>query len=508
MSFEDLAPLFADLDIVDVTIDGGTVKAYLDETPNDDLGISGYQPVITCQESDVEAVVAGDSVTYGSTTWTVENIIRETQRGIGVARILMNEADPTAAATWSEVADWTLGIGNDIEYILDIATKIAITGDLSTNISFGVFDARNGWRAQYRKDWIDEVIAGPTDDPDNDKGLTPFARTEITASGLDLDHDIGLDSAGFSTQMLTARAYLEGLIGSKVKTVAYPLHRCDEITFQYLHDQGFLGARDGIPQGYDGVSVNLLGKYDQEDNSKSWEKLLPYSIPIPQYLSSSHLDDLDEAGIVAFLGDTANNQSNPASTLFGSYTSLLDQWKGNNSFVPFYHHNELSEDQVRWLMETIVGDGDFWVASFGEILSWAKLRHKPTEADAFIWEPRTGHAASDYDGKPWNGYKAAFALTTDDGEEENFTEYLGICETLGVNFTAFVMEEGAQHGLSEAQIIALHDSGSCEIGLHGTLEMIRREAATLTHKGTATRIAAELVDESGTRHLKFYKDVS
>jgi len=507
MSITEDLNIYVDTDVFGqaVTVAGSSVNGILGTAAGEDMGVMGYRPQLTCRTEDVSTATVGAAVVAAGLNFTILEIWEENQEGTGMTRFILKEDDPQATATWSEVADFTLGAANDIPYVLDLAIQIALVADLNNNISFGNYDDRNSWRALLQEDWIPEVVAAHA----VNGGLTPFSLTEITTSGLDIVHDIGIGTAGFTTQIDNIRTYLEGLIGARVETVAYPLHRHDEITMQYLQDKGFLAARDGIPQGYDGIASNLLGKYDQEDNSKTWEKLLPFSMQIPQFFSSSHLDNMaSKSAMYDFLYDTANNQSNPVSTLFGSYTNLMEQWKANNTFVPYFQHDELSADQVQWLMEIMTEDSDVWVGTFGEIMRWAKMRHKPTTAEAFIWEPRTGFTASDLDNAPWNGKKMAFAFSSDDGELVCYTEILSICQTLGVGFTCFCMEEGAQHGLSEAQIIALHDSGSCEIALHGTLPLIREEACKLTHAGTATRIACEIVDEAGTLHMKFYKDVA
>ncbi len=76
---------------VEATVAGGDLLGVFDAAYGESFGISGTTPVLLCDDTDLAdlAVVAGDTVTIGSDSYTVSRIEAD---GTGMSRLILDAA--------------------------------------------------------------------------------------------------------------------------------------------------------------------------------------------------------------------------------------------------------------------------------------------------------------------------------------------------------------------------------------------------------------------------------
>lgn len=298
----------------------------------------------------------------------------------------------------------------------------------------------------------------------------------IPSSGGVFVHEDGEPLATIHAELAENKAYLEGICpGLTVRSHLYPLHDHDRATMRALRELGYYAARDGwvSPTFPDG---GLLGAtdYTTVKEIQTWDLWQRFAM-------LGHLQFHGDTGgpivgqssaqIYNYLYATAANQSTPASTLYG-YSSLMEAWKANNTWVSFNIHYDMTSADLNTLVSMFQNDGDFWIGTLAEIGEWAAARHAPygsVRNDEFVYEPLSGHTAADYGGKPWNGKTCAITFTNDDGQTETATVYAAVMAARGVKFTAGIVKDavGDTGYLTAGAIRALHDGGLVEIACHG-----------------------------------------
>lgn len=330
-------------------------------------------------------------------------------------------------------------------------------------------------------------------------------------------HGIGVGQ--MQQEMLESRAYFETLTGQRVVSWAHPYHAHERLTMELLKQAGFTSARNGDPYGTGSGEPRggfLLGAHSDVRWRQHWDHWTPWEMPLTatfiervltEVLSAAEMEDL--------LYDTANYNATypgrqPVGTYLYGYTSFMEMWKANNSWVQFYVHGnpasyELPPTQLGWLLDAVVADGDFWMSDVGTIAAYAHARHIPSAGDPLIYEPDAAYGAT-----PWNGKACAFSFSSDDGRDANLA-WADECAARSVRMTAYLTKDyvafSADH-MTEAEIIELVGKGCVEIGCHSVSHprLINNDVFYLfPDPGRTKAVGFTVVDDLGWK-IKFYEE--
>lgn len=344
------------------------------------------------------------------------------------------------------------------------------------------------------------VASGSNDQIYNAGRLRQVDMIGLSPRGAVLYHEDGHDGRhGLVAAIKDASDYWIGVTGRRALVGTWPYHVHDRLSMEVCRDLGMRCLRSGTgTNSYYAHGHFLIGRYDNEAITKTWSAWCPWSVPLQAYFDYTNVNTVSsKADLTSMLYDTANFQTTPASPLH-SQASLMDLWKANHTWAMFYCHDEVTADNLRWLLELMRDDQDVLVGTMGEIADILHATHAPDPADPLIWRPQAAVPAG-----PYAGRAMAFTFVTDDGRVENLTSYLGICNCVGVKWTAACMTH--QDGeLTDSQIAVLAATGVCEIGTHfrDVERNILAQGVTLANSNAARLAVA--VNTTTPRTLDFY----
>jgi len=382
----------------------------------------------------------------------------------------------------------TLGSGQNAIYMASIRAAISSYSQL-VDVAGSSVNSLTAYR----------VASGSSD------GLYDAGRLEksgligLSAAGSPLLHEYGhREMHGLEAKLRDGLEYWRDVIGMDAQVGTWPYHVHDRLSMGIMRDLGCLAMRSGTGTNSYYANGHFFFRYNNEAITKTWSAWCPWSVPLQAYLDNTNVNTVSsKADLTSLLYDTANFQTTPASPLH-SQASLMDLWKANHTWAMFYCHDEVTATNLRWLLEIMRDDADVLVGTMGEIATLLHQTHTPDANDPLIYRPM----AAVPDG-PYAGKKMAFSFVTDDGRVENLTSYLGICNCVGVRWTAACIthEEGE---LTDAQIAFLHGAGACEIGTHfrDVERNVLKNGFTMVNSNAA-RLAV-MVDTASPRTMAFY----
>ena len=360
------------------------------------------------------------------------------------------------------------------------------------------------------------------------------------AQNATIGHVLGADESVFDREVVGCLNWLEDVLGERPCTFGYPHHNHSRHLMHKLRRAGYIAARDGsmASDDYEPHKAFLHTFYTNPVWWQTWDYWQPWEIPLlPDFTISGVLfhvtsrDTADGFSMHELLYETSTNWAGPAPYLLPGYTTLIDMWKGENTWVQVFSHiegapNFFTAAKLGWLLDELIADGEVLIGSISDIAQYMYQFHAPT-SDELYYEPLAGHTAADYGGVPWDGKKAAFTFSTEwDGKKAAFTfstddgrtdniNYAAACAARGVRMTAFVVQDWIGIGgyLTEADLQALHAGGACEIGVHSKSHqgddvrpLLVRRAFSLRTTGAANK-AVTVEDVVGVRTMKFYVEV-
>ena len=492
------------------TIDGSTVYGEFNQPASDASDVSGLGAVFVGTSADISTVSKADSVTILGTTYEVVEVTPSSGGEFITLTLNESEAEETVAVTeYEEVTSARLTI--------EVGDKLY---DLESDMDSHPFTA--SIEVEPAKQYLDYRLTNKTwDDTWLSSGLSYApAIVPVTASGVTLEHDEGVDEDTLASEIDDCIADLEDKVtGLTVKTWAYPQHRHDRYTLWALRDRGIIHARNGS-LGTAPTGSHLLGT----DSSASvilenWDSWCPWEATVPDGLYSSDLRGLSSADMTAWLYDTAqyiiDNSTPPADQpeLFG-YSSLMDAWKAKNTWIHVYFHNttEMPVADLETLIDILQADSEIWLERCGTIAEFAHARHEPegaTHSDPLIYEPIYSGGGT----APWNGHKMAATISLDDPQATGVDDLIpaAIAKSCPVNvYVANVnIEENGGGAVSVAELQSFHDSGYVEIGGHSYNHYLQIEnlACKLRDTDRATcKKAVSVYNDSPNLQMRFYRD--
>jgi len=403
---------------------------------------------------------------------------------------------------WTAIAgaDWDLDeVGGDIKYLRDIQAKFTAHADarvkqlvvesISPRQNYRVDTAVTNTHLVYEADELEE------------RGVSAIGQDGIVlaaASGIDWP-------AGLDADLDAAEAVITGLQGPLPRWVAFPNHIHDLDTILYLMRRGYLGARDGSP-GTDvpeGHCSDVFGHYHNENWRKGWDLGTPFELPL-RGNSGNPTYSYTAADVQA----AAANKAAQLALLEGA--DRLPRWIADHSWVQIYTHNAIDAAHFAAMLQAWLehADDDLWICTLTEGLEHFRRYHHPSH-DARFWVPKQGFEADGpyFNGRPWNGRRAAITFSTDDGDAENYSIYWPQCVLAGGVKFSMALITSVLDGvgkISSAQLVAMMRSGLVDVGVHthNNINMVNNQSLRIRNPG-GYQIGLEIYT-AGTRHMKLY----
>ncbi len=393
------------------------------------------------------------------------------------------------------VDEWYLS-GDDtldprLGHLVDLAGAL---GDAGLTVTYPEDMAyRLGWAGDEEEYWeriarADANLAGYLHD------VGPYYPGE---EGISLLTHAGLDSDSLEVEVASSKAWLEDLIGTSVLSYAYPTHAHDRRALEAVKAAGYIVARNG-PISFEPWGSWLLGEADDPAWAQGWERTSPYELPLT--FTAGEIQSLAVSEIEDWLADPAN----------------LEAWKTDHRWVHLYTRTDsedqtsldiLDQDHLEALIDALHEDSEVWIASMGEIATWALASGQEVDPENdLLWRADPAGDA------PWNGYKCAFTFSTDDGFRSNLTHYTPVFTSRNLSYTVFVSQEKIAIGenndlyLDDDDVLSLQSQG-IEIGCNG---MSRRyllpQEALHVSDSTGEGFQIEILVEDGNKLLRLWRD--
>jgi len=433
----------------------------------------------------------------GSPGWVYRHRIRK-----GYSTPLYRWSGSGAQISVPGVAD---GAGGGTRYA-GLQAIIQAAGGEAANITVAAPSSETSWRVAAR-DHTHQYAS---------RLAATGGIVSVPSDGVDFLHDTGMTQVAIRNELIVNKAYVESLTGVPCRVHVYPDHQHTRATMRDLRDAGYIAARDGWVSPYFPEGATMGDVYTTVAMAQTWALWQRYALlghlqfaANPRAVQSG-IGGLNKAQVEAYLYFTTANQSAPLATTLYGYDDLMAMWKDNNTWVSFNIHYNLTALEVQSLIEIFVADGDFWVDTLGNIAAYADVHHAPfgpVRNDEFVYEPLTGHAASDFGGAPWNGKKCAITFTCDDAQDDFIDNYLAAVQAAGGNVTVGVVKDwiGDAGYMTTAEVATAQATGVVEFGSHSVThdQEVDLPGCTLAYSGTSA-LGAEVLVSGNNRLIQLY----